>query len=80
LTSSDVTVEVVHGLIDQTDQLVGVRRERLQPRDGGTDGTVAFEGVVPLDRSGAFGYTVRVVPDNPAMASAAELGLVATAH
>jgi starch phosphorylase len=80
LTSSDVTVEVVHGLIDQTDQLVGVRRERLQPRDGGTDGTVAFEGVVPLDRSGAFGYTVRVVPDNPAMASPAELGLVATAH
>jgi starch phosphorylase len=84
LAPSDVRVEVVHGLIDQTDQLVEARHERLEPQDDGaearSDGVVAFEGIVPLDRSGMFGYTVRVVPDNPAMASIAELGLVATAE
>ena len=36
-----------------------------------------FDGTVALDRSGAFGYTVRVVPHNDRLVSAAELGLVA---
>jgi starch phosphorylase len=36
-----------------------------------------FAGSVSFDRAGSFGYTVRVVPCNPALASSAELGLVA---
>jgi len=32
-----------------------------------------------LDRAGAFGYTVRVVPRHPLLVSSAELGLVAVA-
>ena len=35
-----------------------------------------FDATVPLARSGAFGYTVRVVPRNASLASVAELGLV----
>ncbi|MHA7986842.1 alpha-glucan family phosphorylase [Rathayibacter sp. CAU 1779] len=80
LAASDVTVEVVYGHTGADDELVTPQRARLEPRDGGSGGTAAFEGIVPLDRSGAFGYTVRVVPSNPAMASPAELGLVASAH
>jgi len=34
---------------------------------------------VPLERSGSFGYTVRVVPKHPLLASEAELGLIAVA-
>ena len=41
------------------------------------DGRAIFHGNVPLDRTGAFGYTVRVVPSHPLMASPAELGLIA---
>ena len=36
-----------------------------------------FDAAVPLATSGPFGYTVRVVPRNAALASVAELGLVA---
>ena len=41
------------------------------------DGSWRYEGSVPLDRRGAFGYTVRVLPRHPSLASSAELGLVA---
>jgi len=36
-----------------------------------------FDAAVQLKHSGAFGYTVRVVPRNDSLASVAELGLVA---
>jgi starch phosphorylase len=39
-----------------------------------------FVGTVPLDRSGSFGYNVRVTPRHALLASPAELGLVAVAH
>ncbi len=35
-----------------------------------------FDADVRLDRSGPFGYTVRVLPRNESLASVAELGLV----
>ena len=38
-----------------------------------------FAGAIPFDKAGPFGYTVRVLPNNPLLASDAELGLVATA-
>ena len=38
-----------------------------------------YTGTVPLERSGSFGYTVRVVPKHPLLASDAELGLIAVA-
>jgi starch phosphorylase len=41
------------------------------------DGKAHYVGKVPLDSTGAFGYTVRVVPNHPLMAAPAELGLLA---
>ena len=38
-----------------------------------------FDGLISLVRSGAFGYTVRVLPRNDLLASPAELGVVAFA-
>jgi starch phosphorylase len=43
------------------------------------DGVVRYEGEVPLERTGGFGYTVRVLPNSDLLASPAELGVVATA-
>jgi starch phosphorylase len=34
---------------------------------------------VPLERPGAFGYTVRVLPQHPLLATEAELGVVTVA-
>jgi len=45
----------------------------------GSDGPRLYTGTVVLDRAGAFGYTVRVVPRHPLLVSPAELGLVAVA-
>ena len=49
---------------------------RLQDQ---VDGQCRYGGVVPLDRTGAFGYTVRARPHHPLLAGPAELGLVVTA-
>ena len=38
-----------------------------------------FSGTLVIDRSGSFGYTVRVLPKNAALASKAELGLIVNA-
>ncbi|MGH3659795.1 MAG: hypothetical protein ACRDUA_24395, partial [Micromonosporaceae bacterium] len=39
-------------------------------------GTYRFTADVPLERAGAFGYTVRVVPRNELLSGQSELGLV----
>jgi starch phosphorylase len=38
-----------------------------------------FSVTLPLERTGAFGYTVRVLPRHEGLATPAELGLVANA-
>jgi starch phosphorylase len=43
-------------------------------RDG--DGTWVFTGTIPCRSSGQYGYSVRVLPHNPDLASAFEPGLV----
>ena len=45
----------------------------------GEDGLQRYVGDVPLERAGSFGYTVRVLPRNAALSTAAELGLVVSA-
>jgi len=38
-----------------------------------------FTVTLPLERTGAFGYTVRVLPKNSLLATEAELGVVTVA-
>ena len=42
----------------------------------GDAGIARYEGQAELRRPGPFGYTVRVVPRHPLLASSAEMGLV----
>jgi glycogen phosphorylase len=46
---------------------------------GNGDGLHRWEGTVPLELPGAFGYTVRVLPRHPLLATGAELGVVTVA-
>ena len=78
LTVDDVCVEAVYGPVDVDDRLFDSTAVALKPTDP-VDGTSWFVGEVPLERTGAFGYTVRVLPHNELLASSAELGVVATA-
>jgi starch phosphorylase len=78
LTAEDVTVQVVYGRARDSDRLVDTHQTELEFASA-TGDTSTFDGTVQLSRSGSFGYNVRVVPRNPLLASAAEMGLVAVA-
>jgi starch phosphorylase len=80
LTTSDVSVEVVYGRPGEDDDIVEPSYLTLAPDEsanGSANGRqTRFSGAVELGRPGPFGYTARVVPKHPLLASRAELGLV----
>ncbi|MCU1656862.1 MAG: alpha-glucan phosphorylase [Pseudonocardiales bacterium] len=78
LSTDDVDVEAVYGAVDTEDSLTDIRTVSLKAVEM-TDGTSRYEGGVPLQRTGPFGYTVRVLPKNDLLASPAELGVVSSA-
>jgi starch phosphorylase len=78
LSPDDVLVEVVYGAADADDRLADISTRPLRVVEQ-VDGVVRYEGEVPLERTGGFGYTVRVLPTSELLASPAELGVVATA-
>ena len=70
-------MQLVHGVINSDDDLVRPPSSALEVAEGYEGGRHRFDGAVALNRTGAFGYTVRVVPKNDLLASPAELGVVA---
>ncbi len=79
LTPKDVEVQVVHGRVKGEDQLVDTTAMPLALAETYEGGRHRFDGHLQLARAGSFGYTVRILPRNPNLASPAELGLVALA-
>ncbi|WP_181783241.1 alpha-glucan family phosphorylase [Pseudonocardia pini] len=78
LKPDDVTVEAIVGRVDDADELDDTVRVAMK-HIGATDGAERFEAVVPLPHAGLAGYTVRVLPHHPLLASPAELGKVVLA-
>ncbi|WP_335937476.1 alpha-glucan family phosphorylase [Streptomyces sp. PTD5-9] len=78
LRPDDVEVQAVAGPVDAADGISDARVFPLKPAGGqDLDGHWCYEGPLPLDRTGPYGCTVRVLPAHPLLATAAELGLVA---
>jgi starch phosphorylase len=77
LSAEDVCVEVVYGRIGDDDELVEPSYVTLAADDTAQAPHTRFSGSVELGQPGPFGYTVRVLPSHPLLASRAELGLVA---
>ncbi|OII70573.1 alpha-glucan family phosphorylase [Streptomyces sp. CC77] len=81
LTPEDVEVQAVAGRVDSQDALTDARPFPLKPAGGGSgpdqQGRWVYEGPLSLDRTGPFGYTVRVLPAHGLLATGADLGLVA---
>jgi starch phosphorylase len=81
LTPDDVCVQVAFGRVDEDDDLRDAEYAELKIA-GAVEGQPSawrFEGSVPLQRRGAFGYTVRVLPRHAGFAADSELNLVALA-
>jgi starch phosphorylase len=79
LEPDEVDVQVVHGRASQSDTLRDIETAPLVFAETYEAERHRFEGDLVLTRTGAFGYTVRVLPKHTGMANASEMGLVANA-
>ncbi|GGW74036.1 alpha-1,4 glucan phosphorylase [Streptomyces lucensis JCM 4490] len=78
LTPDDVEVQAVSGRVDAEDRITDATIVPLKPAGApGLEGRCVYEGPLSLDRTGPYGYTVRILPTHRLLASGAELGLVA---
>ncbi|MBN1096241.1 alpha-glucan family phosphorylase [Blastococcus sp. TML/C7B] len=78
LEPGDVEVQAAYGRVDDADGLHEVTAVPMAHEQ--TEGSRHwFTATVPLERTGAFGYTVRVLPHSEHLADPAELGVVTTA-
>ena len=79
LSPEDVSVQAVYGRVDEHDLLHRPVYVPLTFTGTGEDGLPRYEGSVPLERAGSYGYTVRVLPHHDLLPGDADLGLLAQA-
>ena len=72
LSDSDVDVQVAYGRVDEHDDIVEPATASLRLVDKRDDGTWIYEGQMRLDRTGPFGYSVRVLPNDQLLSTPAE--------
>ncbi|MDO0925646.1 glycosyltransferase family 1 protein [Streptomyces sp. TG1A-8] len=78
LAPDDVEVQAVSGRVDSEDRITGATTVPLKPvGNPDPEGRWLYEGPLCLDRTGPYGYTVRILPAHRLLTSAAETGLVA---
>jgi starch phosphorylase len=75
LRPCDVDVQAVVGRVDDRGELRDPAVVSMQPVDEASQAQ-RFETTLPLPHAGLLGYTVRVLPRHPLMATPAEFGLV----
>jgi glycogen phosphorylase len=80
LEPDDVDVQVVYGRIRHEEDLVDTAVESLVLAETYEAGRHRFEARVALSQTGPFGYTARILPKHPMLASPAELGCIAVPH
>ncbi|MGB6764217.1 glycosyltransferase family 1 protein [Mycobacterium sp.] len=79
LRPDEVTVQAVVGRVDTGDALVDPVTVDMPYTGTASGGDHIFATTTPLPVAGSVGYTVRVLPHHPMLASEAELGLVTLA-
>ncbi|EGX54695.1 starch phosphorylase [Streptomyces zinciresistens K42] len=78
LGPEDVEVQAVSGRVDSEDRIADASTAALKPVGSpDAEGRWVYEGPLALDRTGPYGYTVRILPSHRLLASRAELGLLA---
>jgi starch phosphorylase len=79
LAPDEVTVQAVVGRVDSGDVLLDPVAVEMSYTGTAEGGNQVFSTTTPLPVAGAVGYTVRVLPQHPMLASSSELGLVTLA-
>ena len=76
LSPQDVSVQLMHGVVGEGDQLVDPAIEVLSETGTSSAGTVSYTGNLQIRRAGRYGYTIRVVPNHADLVNAVDLGRV----
>jgi starch phosphorylase len=76
LTAEDVAVQLAHGAVATHGELVEPSFINLSLSGPGSDGTLRYTGSFPCERSGRYGFAVRVVPQHHDLANPVEMGRV----
>jgi starch phosphorylase len=76
LSPSDVQVQLYHGGVNQSGDLVEAESIPMALAEEGGEGTHWFRGEVPCLKTGHRGYTVRVLPAHPDLATPFLPGLI----
>jgi glycogen phosphorylase len=77
LSPDDVSVQLVYGTAGDDDEIAAPAFADLELEGEPSGGSPArYVGEAELGRPGPFGYTVRVLPRHPLLASPAEMGLI----
>jgi len=79
LGQGEVAVQLLHGLVGQNDEIVAPSIVTMVPDGDAPDGHQRYRGTFTCERAGRYGFTVRIVPDNPDLVTPVELGCVAWA-
>jgi starch phosphorylase len=79
LAVDDVDVQTAYGGVDELDRIQSPAVTSLRHVGEEANCSWLFEGELPLDRTGAFGYTVRVLPRHELLAASSDLGVAAGA-
>ncbi len=76
LSPDDVSVEIYYGPPDEENQIRNGRAEPMEMVEDLGNGKARFEGEMPCQNSGHFGYTVRVVPRHPLFDDKTDVSLI----
>ncbi|MBV2358060.1 glycosyltransferase family 1 protein [Streptomyces sp. J2-1] len=77
LGPDDVEVQAVSGRVDGEDRITDAAVVPLKPTGApDLEGRRVYEGHLALDRTGPYGYTVRILPTHRLLSAPAEPGLV----
>ena len=80
LDRSDVAIQLVHGHVGPNDELVLPTVTPMHLSDGPDGGgPTRYTGRFVCEQAGRYGFTVRVLPAHPDLATPTEMGLVAWA-
>jgi glycogen phosphorylase len=79
LRPDEVSVQAVLGRVDTADALINPVTAAMPHIGTAEGGNEIFSTTTPLPLAGPVGYTVRVLPHHPLLASDSELGLVTLA-
>ena len=81
LGPTEVSVELLHGPVTASDDLVDWQTVRMDRKGPSSDGAAGvWEGSFVCDVAGRHGFIVRVVPSHADLPVPAEMGLVAWAR